>query len=70
MVTSSVHPVAQLYPPEIRDALVGCARVRDVATIDRLTDELVRRGFCRPRVDMRTAEELAAALARSRGLSA
>ena len=42
-------PVAQLYPPEIRDALVSAAERRDHLMVDRLTDELAKRGFVRPR---------------------
>jgi len=41
--------VAQLYPPEIRDALVRASWDRDHLTIDKLTDNLVARGYCRPR---------------------
>lgn len=42
-------PVAQLYPPEFRDALVNAAARRDTASIDALTDALAMRGFCRQR---------------------
>ena len=42
-------PVAQLYPPEFRDALVSAAERHDSVMIDRLTDSLATRGFCRPR---------------------
>lgn len=43
--------VSQLYPPELRDALVHAAAVGDTESIDRITDELAERGFCRPRHD-------------------
>jgi len=42
-------PVAQLYPPEIRDALVRAAEIRDIERIDMLTDNLAARGFARQR---------------------
>ena len=42
-------PVAQLYPPEIRDALVRAGQDRDHARIDALTDNLAARRYCRPR---------------------
>ena len=42
-------PVAMLYPPDIRDALVSAGQRRDLTMIDMLTDELARRGLCRPR---------------------
>lgn len=40
-------PVAQLYPPEIRDALVRAAMDKDIERIDALTLNLAARGFCR-----------------------
>ena len=49
----TTQPVAQLYPPEVRDALVRAGDIRDIARIDALTDNLVRRGFCRPRQEYR-----------------
>lgn len=67
-MVKSIHPVATLYPPELRNALVACAKRRDTATIDLITDELARRGFCRPRHALRSADELAASVVRSRGL--
>jgi hypothetical protein len=42
-------PVAQIFPPEIRDDLVRAGMDRDYAQIDALTDNLAARGFCRPR---------------------
>ena len=47
--TDDRPPVAQLVPPEIRDALVRAGLDRDQARIDMLTDNLVVRGYCRPR---------------------
>lgn len=41
-------PVAQLYPPEFRDALVSAGERRDHAMIDMLTQQLATRGYCRP----------------------
>lgn len=41
--------VAQINPPEIRDALVRAAMDKDYARIDALTDNLASRGFARPR---------------------
>jgi hypothetical protein len=52
--TERVNPtgaVAQLYPPEIRDALVRASKVHAPDVIDQLTDILAERGFCRPRHD-------------------
>ena len=42
-------PVVQMYPPEIRDALVRAGQDRDHARIDAPTDNLAVRGFARPR---------------------
>lgn len=42
-------PVAQLYPPEFRDALVSAGQRCDTVMIDLLTDQLAARGLCRPR---------------------
>ncbi len=42
-------PVAQINPPEIRDALVRAVMDKDHARIDALTDNLAARGFARPR---------------------
>lgn len=62
-------PVAQLLPPDVRAALVAAGRRRDTAMIDALTDELARRGFCRPRSDdSLPAPAPAADLAAMRGL--
>jgi len=41
--------VAQLYPPEIRDALVRASWDKDIDRIDKLTDNLAQRGFVRSR---------------------
>lgn len=43
--------VAQIYPPEIRDALVRASKVGNTDVIDQLTDILAERGFCRQRSD-------------------
>lgn len=49
--TPKPPPVAQLFPPEFRDALVSAARRRDHLMIDALTDQLATRGYCRQRHD-------------------
>jgi hypothetical protein len=41
--------IAQLFPPEIRDALVHAAARHDHKRIDALTDNLTRRGYTRAR---------------------
>lgn len=62
-------PVAQLLPPDGRAALVSAGLRRDTAMIDALTDELARRGFCRPRSDDSMPLRVDAAhLAHMRGL--
>ncbi len=62
-------PVAQLLPPDVRRALVSAGQRRDMAMIDALTDELARRGFCRPRSeDTMPLRVDAAHLAHMRGL--
>lgn len=43
--------VAQLYHPDIRDALVQAAARGDHQAIDRVTDQLVDQGLARPRSD-------------------
>ncbi len=43
--------VAQLYHPDIRDALIQAAARRDYHAIDRVTDQLVDQGLARPRRD-------------------
>ena len=57
---STVNPkseVARVFPPEFADALrmvtlrVGTEADR-LRSIDELTDEMMRRGLCRPRHDM------------------
>ena len=40
--------VAQIFPPEFRDALVSAGQRRDHAMIDMLTQQLATRGYCRP----------------------
>jgi len=43
--------VAQLYHPDIRDALIQAAARRDCHAIDRVTNQLVDQGLARPRSD-------------------
>ena len=43
--------VAQLYHPDIRDALIQAAARRDYHAIDRVTDQLVDQGLARKRSD-------------------
>ena len=43
--------VAQLYHPDIRDALIQAAARRDYHAIDRVTDQLVDQRLARPRSD-------------------
>lgn len=53
--TPSLH-----FPLNEARALIHAALVRDTEEIDRITDELVRQGVCRPREDMsRMAEWIA-----------
>ena len=47
--TPTSHPVADLFPPAYRDALVYAGRAGDHRLIDEVTDELARLGLCRPR---------------------
>ena len=57
---STVNPskeVARVFPPEFADALRMVTlrkgtEVERMRSIDELTDEMVRRGLCRPRHDM------------------
>ena len=52
---STVNPskeVARVFPPEFADALRKGTEVERMRSIDELTDEMVRRGLCRPRHDM------------------
>ena len=57
---STVNPqreVARVFPPEFADALRRAFvnnfdQRRMLAEVDELTDEMVRRGLCRPRHDM------------------
>lgn len=59
MTDNKRPPVAQIYPPEIRDALVRAGIDRDHARIDALTDNLAMRGYVRPRhADDRPAANL------------
>jgi len=44
-------PVAQLYPPYQRDALVRAAAAKDWRAIDSITDTLAAMGLCRRRDD-------------------
>lgn len=43
--------VAQLYHPDIRDALIQAAARRDHQAIDRVTDQLADQGLARKRSD-------------------
>ena len=43
--------VAQLYHPDIRDALIQAAARRDYHAIDRVTDQLADQGLARKRCD-------------------
>ena len=43
--------VAQLYHPDIRDALIQAAARRDYHAIDRVTDKLDGQGLARKRSD-------------------
>lgn len=48
----SIHPVSTLFPPDMAAALVVAStwpRDQREQRIDHLTDELVKRGLCRPR---------------------
>lgn len=49
------------FDPNTRDALIHAALVRDTDEIDRITDELVQQGVCRPRDDMSRMGEWIAA---------
>ena len=57
---STVNPqreVARVFPPEFADALRSAYlsnvdQRRMLAEVDELTDELVRRGLCRPRHEL------------------
>ena len=51
--------VAQLYPPDFRDALVSAGRRGELAVIDMLTDALANRGEVRQRHDDSRAQEWA-----------
>lgn len=44
-------PLPTLYPPHVVDALQAAAQRRDHLEIDRITDELAKAGYCRPRSD-------------------
>ncbi len=44
--------VAQLYHPDIRDALIQAAARRDHQAIDRVTDQLADQGLARKRSDV------------------
>lgn len=41
--------VSQLYPVDYRNALVHAGWDKNIERIDRLTDDLARMGYCRPR---------------------
>ena len=49
MTAAKTPAVAQLYPVDYRNALVHAGCEKDLERIDRLTDDLARMGYCRPR---------------------
>lgn len=54
--STAASPPSQLLPPDLRDALMATKRwprESRCARIDQLTDEAVRRGFARPRHEVR-----------------
>jgi len=59
-MNKSALPIAQLYPPDDRDALIVAARSHSLSMIDAVTDALASRGECRPRHDDSRADEWAA----------
>ena len=52
--------VAQLYHPDIRDALIQAAARRDYHAIDRVTNQLVDQGLARNRRDGSMFESISA----------
>ena len=44
--------VALLYPPDYIAAIQAAGAARDFDRLDRITDDLVRMGYCRPRGDV------------------
>ena len=52
--------VAQLYHPDIRDALIQAAARRDYHAIDRVTDQLADQGLARKRRDGSMFESISA----------
>lgn len=52
--------VAQLYHPDIRDALIQAAALRDHQAIDRVTDQLADQGLARNRRDGSMFESISA----------
>ena len=52
--------VAQLYHPDIRDALIQAAALRDHQAIDRVTDQLADQGLARKRRDGSMFESISA----------
>ena len=52
--------VAQLYHPDIRDALIQAAARRDYQAIDRVTDQLADQGLARKRRDGSMFESISA----------
>lgn len=56
MTNPRPKPILIGYPPELVTALVAAGRAADLAEIDRLTDLLVQRGYCRPRDDVSEEE--------------
>jgi hypothetical protein len=45
-------PVANIFPPIYRNSLLWAAGNRDIRSIDDITDQLVRIGYCRPRSEL------------------
>lgn len=56
--------VAQLYHPDIRDALIQAAARRDYHAIDRVTDQLADQGLARKRSDGSRYQSMEASHAR------
>jgi hypothetical protein len=52
--------VAQLYHPDIRDALIQAAARRDYHAIDRVTNQLADQGLARKRRDGSMFESISA----------
>ena len=52
MAKEPKKPIADIYPPVYRDSLLWAAGNRDIQSIDDITDQLVRIGYCRPRGEL------------------